>query len=247
MIDPELLSALAAPTRLRIVELLGAAPRAVGEIAAALGLRQPQATKHLQALERAGLVTVHPLGRRRIYALRREPLRALGAWLGRFDADHPSESVLVEYERAIALERAENRTVRITKTVAAPPRTVWTYWTTARAIRRWWHPDHFTVAECRASPVPGGLLRIVLREGDGTLYPATGRYLELEPPRRLVFELSPGGFTATHRVTLGASGGRTRLSLAIRITDVTPAALPAVAGIEIGWRQLLENLNRALS
>jgi uncharacterized protein YndB with AHSA1/START domain len=247
MVDVELLTALAEPNRLRILELLGTAPRAVGEIAAALELRQPQATKHLQALERAGLVAVHPLGRRRIYALRRGPLRELRAWLDGFDADHPSEGVLVEYEPAIERERAGDRTIRLTKLLPAPPRTVWTYWTSARAIRRWWHPDHFRVAECRANAVPGGALRIVLEEGDGTRYPAIGRYLELEPPRRLVFELSPGGFAATHRVALHANGRRTRLSLTIRVTDVTPAAIPAVAGIEIGWRQLLDNLRRALS
>src|SRR5690348_14784000 len=99
--DPALLAALAEPNRLRIVELLAAAPRAVGEVAVQTGLRQPQATKHLQALERAGLVTVHPLGRRRIYALRRDGLRELRAWLERFDADHPSEDVLAQYAGAI--------------------------------------------------------------------------------------------------------------------------------------------------
>jgi DNA-binding transcriptional ArsR family regulator len=63
-----LLAALAEPNRLRIVELLADAPRPVGEVATALGLRQPQATKHLQTLERAGLVTMQPLGRRRASA-----------------------------------------------------------------------------------------------------------------------------------------------------------------------------------
>src|SRR4051812_40346415 len=99
--DLQPLAALAEPNRLRIVELLGAAPRSVGEVALELGLRQPQATKHLQTLERAGLVTMHPLGQRRIYALRREPLRELRAWLERLDADHPSEDALVAYQRAI--------------------------------------------------------------------------------------------------------------------------------------------------
>src|SRR5919108_3262588 len=79
--DSRLLAALAEPNRLRIVELLGESPRAVGEIAIRLDLRQPQTTKHLQTLERAGLVEMHRLGRRRIYALRREQLRALGDWL----------------------------------------------------------------------------------------------------------------------------------------------------------------------
>jgi DNA-binding transcriptional ArsR family regulator len=73
-VDVLVLAALAEPNRLRIVELLGEAPRPVGEIATALGLRQPQVTKHLQTLERAGLVRVHPLGQRRVYVLRRSPL-----------------------------------------------------------------------------------------------------------------------------------------------------------------------------
>ena len=40
------------------------------------GLRQPQTTKHLQTLARAGLVAVFPLGQRRVYAL--EPAAAGG-------------------------------------------------------------------------------------------------------------------------------------------------------------------------
>src|SRR5436853_7161480 len=84
-VDSGLLAALAEPNRLRIVELLGESPRPVGEIAARLDLRQPQVTKHLQTLERTGLVEAHPLGRRRIYALRREPLRAPRDWLGGFE------------------------------------------------------------------------------------------------------------------------------------------------------------------
>ena len=63
--DGALLAALAEPNRLRIVELLNIAPRAVGEIASKLDLRQPQVTKHLQALERAGLVAVRRRGQMR--------------------------------------------------------------------------------------------------------------------------------------------------------------------------------------
>ena len=45
--------------------------------------RQPQTTKHLQTLERAGVVTSQRTGQRRIYALRPGPLRDLAAALGR--------------------------------------------------------------------------------------------------------------------------------------------------------------------
>lgn len=74
-------SALAEPNRLRIVELLHGGPLTVGEIADRLGLRQPQASKHLRVLLEAGLVEVQAVANRRNYYLRSEPFQALDAWL----------------------------------------------------------------------------------------------------------------------------------------------------------------------
>lgn len=76
--------ALAEPKRLQIVEYLREKPRAVGEIADYICMRQPQTSKHLRVLSDAGLVQVHPVANRRIYALREEPLRELDDWLDQF-------------------------------------------------------------------------------------------------------------------------------------------------------------------
>lgn len=75
------------------MDLLLQQPLTVGEIAARLQLRQPQASKHLRVLNEAGLVAVQPVANRRIYALRAEPFQDLDGWLetyrqlweGRFD------------------------------------------------------------------------------------------------------------------------------------------------------------------
>ncbi|SFB37799.1 DNA-binding transcriptional regulator, ArsR family [Lentibacillus halodurans] len=74
-------SALSEPNRLRIVELLRNSPLTVGEIADQLGIRQPQASKHLKVLKEAGLVEVQPITNRRVYKLRKEPFKELDAWL----------------------------------------------------------------------------------------------------------------------------------------------------------------------
>src|SRR6478735_7487337 len=76
------LVAIAEPQRYRIVTLLAEGPRTVGEIASALSALQPQTTKHLQALESAGVIAVHRLGRRRLASLERQTLRSLAEHLG---------------------------------------------------------------------------------------------------------------------------------------------------------------------
>ncbi|WNS42371.1 metalloregulator ArsR/SmtB family transcription factor [Paenibacillus sp. MMS20-IR301] len=79
--DTTIFSALAEPTRLRMVEILKEGPLGVGEMAERLALRQPQASKHLRVLLEAGLVEVEAAANRRNYRLRTEPLEALDAWL----------------------------------------------------------------------------------------------------------------------------------------------------------------------
>jgi DNA-binding transcriptional ArsR family regulator len=83
--DAATFSALGEPTRLRIVEVLRESPRSVSEIASQLDLRQPQTTKHLQVLSRAGLVRVTPMAQQRIYALQPDAFALLGEWVGSFE------------------------------------------------------------------------------------------------------------------------------------------------------------------
>jgi len=255
-VNATLLAALAEPNRLRIIELLGAAPRSVGEIAAKLRLRQPQVTKHLQTLERAGLVTAHPLGQRRIYALQRGTLRELGRWLAKFEVDLPSEDALQQYQAAIEAEHvlaelgqsATPRRLAFKRELPAPASRVWRAWTSADEVRQWWAPAHFTVVECTVTPVVGGRLRTVMAEGDGARYTALGRFLALRHPAVLSFELAPLDdqdeplFRAVHHVRLADQGSSTRLSLTIRVTDAGPDAMTALAGMQIGWEQLLDKL-----
>ncbi|MFM9277874.1 ArsR/SmtB family transcription factor [Paenibacillus jiagnxiensis] len=84
--DTTTFSALAEPNRLLIVELLRNGPLTVGEIAEQVGIRQPQASKHLRVLLDARLVDVQVVANRRIYRLRQEPFQELNVWLDRYKA-----------------------------------------------------------------------------------------------------------------------------------------------------------------
>lgn len=74
-------AALAEPHRRRILDLLRVAELSVGELVADLGLSQPGVSKHLRVLREAGLVGSRAEGKRRLYALRPEPLEEVDAWL----------------------------------------------------------------------------------------------------------------------------------------------------------------------
>jgi DNA-binding transcriptional ArsR family regulator len=78
------LAALADPVRRAAVELLAAAPRRAGELAAQLGTTAPTMSKHLKVLRDHGLVEqTHPEfdARVRIYALRSAPMAELRQWI----------------------------------------------------------------------------------------------------------------------------------------------------------------------
>ena len=84
--DATTFAALGEPSRLEIVELLRRRPFSVGGIADALGLRQPQVSKHLKVLREAGVVDVEPVARQRIYHLAPTAFEELGDWVESFDA-----------------------------------------------------------------------------------------------------------------------------------------------------------------
>ncbi|MGN6428050.1 MAG: metalloregulator ArsR/SmtB family transcription factor [Leifsonia sp.] len=251
------LAAVAEPTRFRIVELLASRACTVGEVAEAIGALQPQTTKHLQALEAAGVIRVHRLGRRRVARLDREAFGALSAYFGDLARPGADDAVLEDYERAILAEEAgaggADRVLRFTRTLAADPAAVWVAWTDPARAARWWAPPHFTVERLELSPEPGATIHLVLAEGDGVRYASEGRVEAADPSRRLVFSLAPLGpdgaplFAARHTLSIaGAAAGETELELTIDVSAVRSGAAPAVAGLESGWNQLLDALAASL-
>lgn len=75
--------ALSDPTRRALVERLSERPASVGELARPQSMSWPAVTKHLQVLERAGLVARRREGRVHRLSLRPEPMREAEAWIER--------------------------------------------------------------------------------------------------------------------------------------------------------------------
>jgi DNA-binding transcriptional ArsR family regulator len=75
--------ALADPTRRRIVERLARGEHPVMEIAREFSISQPAVTKHLDALEGAGIIGRRRAGRQRICYLRPNALNSSVEWIAR--------------------------------------------------------------------------------------------------------------------------------------------------------------------
>jgi DNA-binding transcriptional ArsR family regulator len=67
-----------------VFELLRVGERAVGEVAAQLPVSRPAVSQHLRVLQSAGLVHHRRRGRRHLYAVDEEGLRALRIYLETF-------------------------------------------------------------------------------------------------------------------------------------------------------------------
>lgn len=252
-------SALGDGARWRIVELLAERPRSVGELAELTGLRQPQTTKHLQTLARAGLVAVFPLGQRRVYAIETAPLQALEhrlrALIETAEAHEGERDVIARYRAAIETESAvadrerwaDGRTFSFERVLAAPRDVVWRHWVDPDLLASWWAPQSLTVTGCALEPRPGGRAVLDYRDAEGR-YHSEGRVHTAKEPEHLVFDLSvldaAGAvlFTGHYDLTLGEVPDGTILRLGLRVTETTVEAVPFIAGIETGWGQVLDNL-----
>ena len=115
-----LLKALADRNRLRAVAALARRPACVCELAAALGLRQPNVSRHLAVLEAAGWVEGRREGKWRVYAVRTEGATApLTAFVRRLAAADPAFAA--DARRLAAADRCALST-RQRKAGAAPRR-----------------------------------------------------------------------------------------------------------------------------
>lgn len=78
---PDPFAALGDPNRRRIVELLAAGSRSVGELAADMTISRPAVSRHLRLMKDAGLVREEAEGTRRIYRLHGEGAAAVESFL----------------------------------------------------------------------------------------------------------------------------------------------------------------------
>jgi uncharacterized protein YndB with AHSA1/START domain len=150
--------------------------------------------------------------------------------------------------------QAEERTFEITKLVAAPIDVVFLAFTEPDQLAGWWGPEGFGVNDVTSDARPGGDFRLVMTGPDGGPgQPVEGTYREVNPPSRLVAEISalaPDGsplVTAALTIELTQQSSGTEIHLSGHGQAFTPtAAREMLAGMREGWTSSLISLERFL-
>jgi DNA-binding transcriptional ArsR family regulator len=78
-------NAVAEPRRRQILDVLADGERPVNDLVDALGLTQPQVSKHLRVLREVGAVDVRDEGRQRLYRLNGNALKPIHDWVKNYE------------------------------------------------------------------------------------------------------------------------------------------------------------------
>ncbi len=230
--------AIADPNRRRILRMVAIRERSAGEIAEAFDVTRPAVSQHLAALKRAGLVSERRQSTRRLYRARPQGMAGALLFLQGFWDDRLAELQQAAENPALnpALPIAQSVCVAREVAIGAPVGTVWELLTDPARMTRWMG----RVAELE--PRPGGAYRVEILPGQV----ASGAFVEVDPPRRLVHTwgwegyrravVAPGATVVSYDLVPVPAGTLLRLGHAFLPT------MHSAGSHSRGWSHYLERL-----
>ena len=91
----------------------------------------------------------------------------------------------------------------VRRVIEAPPERVYEAWTTPARLQAWYGlDDSWTTPAAEVDLRVGGRYRITLVPPSGPSFDETGEYLEVDPPRRLVYTCESTGWAGRQTVTV---------------------------------------------
>lgn len=142
-----------------------------------------------------------------------------------------------------------DRELVLTRTIDAPPASVFRAWSDPELLAQWFAPKPLTTEVVAYDLRPGGSFNVVMRGADGAAYPAAGVFLDVVKNRRIVWT---DAFTETWvpsekafmlaEITLEEQGGGTAYRARIRHWTAADREAHEKMGFHEGWALCAEQL-----
>jgi uncharacterized protein YndB with AHSA1/START domain len=151
------------------------------------------------------------------------------------------------------VERKSDRELIVTRRFDAPAHIVFDAWTKPELLKRWWAPKSFGVSlfECEQDLRVGGAYRFAFGRDPKDPEVFSGRYVEVDPPSRLVltqrYERMPEVGDVVVTADFEESQGRTRLTLHQLFPSKEALEGALASGMERGMRVTLDQLNELIA
>lgn len=146
------------------------------------------------------------------------------------------------------------------RTFDAPVQKVWQAWTNPELVKKWWGPNGVTIPECKIDLQVGGDIFIVMEAGQemgeykGTKWPMEAKITLLEENSKLFYNAkawtqgyeNETQINQTTELELTPENGKTKMKLTATINNAGPQASMALEGMEWGYNQQFDKLEKFL-
>lgn len=129
--------------------------------------------------------------------------------------------------------------------LSAPPKVVWRAWTEPDLMKLWFGSDPVGKGvSAQADLRVGGSFEVTFRNSDGTEFTPSGRYLEVEPFRRLVFTwIWKDKPDAEERISVEFHPEDRETRMVFDHSQIDPATSH---NYEVGWNTCFDKLARVV-
>jgi uncharacterized protein YndB with AHSA1/START domain len=150
---------------------------------------------------------------------------------------------------------AADRELVLSRVVDAPREKLFDAWTDPKLLPKWFAPAPLTTEVHELDVRPGGAFRVTMRGPGGEAYPASGVYLEVDRPNRLVTTdaFGPGWRPSekafmTAIITFEDAGpGKTKYTARALHWSAADREAHEKMGFHEGWGQCLDQLVRLVT
>ena len=237
----DVFKALADPGRRKLLDTLFREDgQTMTELQTVLPLSRFGVMKHLQILEKAGLITSTKVGRERLHYLNPVPIQQVyDRWVSKYAGTFAGALTRLKYELEETETMADATTHLYEVFIKTTPERLWQALTDGALTRQY----YFGTSVEGITDV-GGEYKYV---GDGDFVMVAGKVLEVDPPRKLVTTFEPKWEETTHssKVTYTITPDGEVCKLSLLHEGLTPGE-GISEGVKDGWARIFSSLKTLL-